>query len=71
MQPIRSAGAVDGEYHALLAVDDARDPSGSHVLAIGMRNGAGHAGNVVVAGEQADPRRICEHRGAQQESLEF
>ena len=32
------------------------------LLAIGMRDRAGHAGDVEIAGEQADPRRIRQER---------
>ena len=61
------AAAVDGEGDTFFAGLQALDPIDRHLLAIGVRDGSGHAGDLVVAGEQADARRIGEHRGAQQE----
>src|SRR5207344_681116 len=63
------AGAVDGEGDAFFAGLQALDPIDRHLLAIGMRDGPRHAGDLVVAGEPADARRIGERRRAQQESF--
>ena len=43
----------DGEHDSFFAGERAADPLGSHLLAIGMGNGAGHARDVEVAGKQS------------------
>ena len=62
------ARPLDHEHDAFLAGDGAGEPLGGHLLAIGMRDRAGHAGDVEIAGEQADPRRIRKERQPQYES---
>ena len=54
----------DGKDHALFACAHAGNPLRSHLPAIGMRNGASHAGNVIVAGQQADAPSVCKLRRA-------
>src|SRR5262245_38677988 len=63
----QNAGPDDGKHHALLTGKHACDPLGRHLFAIGMRDRAGHARDVVVAGEQSEPRRIPKHRRTQEE----
>src|SRR5579885_1062424 len=57
----------DPEHHALLSGERARDPFGGLLLAIGVRNGARHAGDVVVAGKKRDPLGISKLERPQKE----
>ena len=64
----QGARSRDGKHHPLLPGQRARDPFGGHRLAVGMRNGAGHAHHLIVAGEQSDRGRVRRQQRAQQES---
>ena len=59
------AGSRNGEHHPFLAGKDAGDPLGRLLLAVGVRNSARHARDVIVAGKQANTGRVCKERRAQ------
>ena len=63
------AAEVDGKGHALFALLQALDPVDGHFLAIGMRDGSGHARNLIVAGKLGDGASVAGRRCAEQQSL--